>query len=74
VNTNTADRFAYVVSADIQAGIGYWFTPNLKLAGSYRLDSMINVQNTRSAASGTILPNRYWHGPRLTLTAAFVAE
>jgi hypothetical protein len=74
VNTNTADRFSYVVSADIQAGIGYWFTPNVKLAGSYRLDSMINVQNTRTAASGTFLPSRYWHGPRLTLTAAFVAE
>ena len=74
VNTNTADRFSYVVSADVQAGIGYWFTPNVKLAGSYRLDSMINVQNTRSAVSGTLLPSRYWHGPRLTLTAAFAAE
>jgi hypothetical protein len=74
VNTNTADRFSYVVSADVQAGIGYWFTPMVKLAASYRLDSMINVQNTRSAVSGTIMPNRYWHGPRLTLTAAFVAE
>jgi hypothetical protein len=74
VNTNTADRFSYVVSADIQAGIGYWFTPNVKLAGSYRLDSMINVQNTSSAVSGTLLPSRYWHGPRLTLTAAFAAE
>jgi opacity protein-like surface antigen len=74
VNTNTADRFSYVVSADVQAGIGYWFTPNVKLAASYRLDSMINVQNTRTAASGTLLPSRYWHGPRLTLTAAFAAE
>jgi hypothetical protein len=74
VNTLTGDRFAYVLSPDVQAGIGYWFTPNVKLAASYRLDAMINVQNTRSAASGTFLPNRYWHGPRLTLTAAFAAE
>ena len=74
VNTLTGDRFAYVLSPDVQAGIGYWFTPNVKLAASYRLDAMINVQNKRSATSGTFLPNRYWHGPRLTLTAAFAAE
>lgn len=74
VTTTTADRFTYVLSGDVQAGIGYWFTPNLKLAASYRLDSMINVQNTRSAVSGTLLPSRYWHGPRLTLLGQFDAE
>jgi hypothetical protein len=74
IATATADRFAYVLSPDVQVGIGYWFTPMVKLAASYRLDAMINVQNTRGAASAPLLPNRYWHGPRLTLTAAFVAE
>jgi hypothetical protein len=74
VATTTADRFTYMLSGDIQAGIGYWFSPTWKLAGSYRLDALVNVQNTRSAVSGTLLPNRYTHGPRLTLTAAFDAE
>lgn len=73
-NTNTADRFAYVLSADLQAGIGYWFTENWKLAGSWRIDSMINVQNTRNANNNPITPSRYWQGPRVTLTGLFAAE
>jgi hypothetical protein len=32
------------------------------------------VQNTRGAVSGTLLPSRYWQGPRLTLTGMFDAE
>ena len=41
INTATAERFGYVMSTDVQAGFGYWVTPNVKLAASYRLDAII---------------------------------
>ena len=31
INTSTAERFGYVLSTDVQAGIGYWVTPNVKV-------------------------------------------
>jgi hypothetical protein len=71
VSTTTAERFAYVLSADIQAGVSYWFTPNLKVGASYRLDALINVQNTARATAANIMPDRYTHGPRLTVTGQF---
>ena len=61
-----------MLSPDIQAGVSYWFTPNLKVGVSYRIDALIAVKNTKSAnADNLVLPQRYWHGPRLTLTGAF---
>jgi hypothetical protein len=71
INTNTAERFGYVLSTDIQAGFGYWVTPNIKLAASYRLDAMINVQNQRNAAVNNLTPDRYWHGPRVSVAGKF---
>jgi hypothetical protein len=71
VATTTAERFGTVLSGDIQAGFGYWITPNIKLGASYRLDTMINVQNTRGATVANLTPDRYTHGPRVTLTGRF---
>ena len=71
INTATAERFGYVMSTDVQAGFGYWVTPNVKLAASYRLDAIINVQNQRNAAVANLTPDRYTHGPRLTITGRF---
>jgi len=65
-------RFVTMLSPDIQVGVSYWFTPNVKLGLSYRVDALIAVKNQKSAdADNLILPQRYWHGPRLTLTGAF---
>jgi hypothetical protein len=71
VFTNTTQRFSSVFSGDVQVGIGYWITPSMKLAASYRLDAMIHVQNTNGAGVTTLTPDRYWHGPRLTLSGQF---
>jgi hypothetical protein len=69
---STDARFATMLSGDIQAGVSYWFTPNLKLGVSYRIDALIAVKNQKSAdADDLVLPQRYWHGPRVTLTGQF---
>jgi hypothetical protein len=61
-----------MLSPDIQVGVSYWFTPYVKLGLSYRVDALIAVKNQKSAdADNLLLPQRYWHGPRLTLTGAF---
>jgi hypothetical protein len=75
IYTDTEARFATMLSGDIQAGVSYWFTPNLKLGASYRIDTLIAVKNTKSAnAEGLLIPQRYWHGPRVTLTGQFTAD
>jgi hypothetical protein len=69
ITSTTAERFATVFSGDIQAGISYWFTPNLKLGASYRLDALINFNSDPAIANLT--RDRYTHGPRLTVTGQF---
>lgn len=71
VFTTNAQRFATVFSADIQVGISYWVTQNLKVGASYRLDALINVQNQQDPAVANLLPDRYTHGPRVTVTGQF---
>jgi hypothetical protein len=75
-NTGTeAARFVTMLSGDIQAGVSYWFSPTLKLGVSYRIDALIAVKNQKSAnADDLILPQRFWHGPRVTLTGQFAAN
>lgn len=70
-STTTAERFAYVLSTDIQVGLSYWINRNIKIGGSYRLDALVNVQNQSDPAVTNITPNRYTHGPRLTVTGQF---
>jgi opacity protein-like surface antigen len=75
IYTETEARFATMLSGDIQAGVSYWFTRNLKLGVSYRIDTLIAVKNTKSAnAEGLLIPQRYWHGPRVTLTGQFTPD
>jgi hypothetical protein len=69
--TTNAQRFATVFSADIQVGISYWVTQNLKVGASYRLDALINVQNQQDPAVANLMPDRYTHGPRVTVTGQF---
>jgi Legionella pneumophila major outer membrane protein precursor len=61
-----------VLNADIQGGIGYWITPYMKFALSYRLDAYFDA--LRSTPDDT-LPgqsiDRFYHGPKATLTGRF---
>ena len=70
VASATDQRFATVFNADIQLGISYWMTQNLKLSASYRLDAFFNVLNQTFATSSQT-SDRYIHGPRLAVTAQF---
>ena len=63
---------------DIQAGVGYWITPNWKLAVSYRLDAYLDVLRVApddGATNSSIGPgrsmDRYYHGPKASLAARF---
>ena len=69
--TANNQRFATMLSADIQLGISYWINQNVKVGASYRLDALINVQNTEGAGVFVLMPDRYTHGPRFTVTGQF---
>ncbi|RXT47755.1 Lpg1974 family pore-forming outer membrane protein [Bradyrhizobium betae] len=73
LNTGNARLFAGVLSADIQVGLSYWLTQNLKLGAGYRLDALINVFNETGTSNAGFMPDRYTHGPRVTLTGQFEA-
>ncbi len=67
----TDSRPTTVFNADLQAGIGYWFTPNLKLTASYRVDAFYSALLTFDAAGNSVKADRIYHGPHLTLTGDF---
>jgi hypothetical protein len=67
----TDERTATVVNADLQAGVSYWMTPNLKLSASYRIDAYLNVLNTTFAKTTKATIDRYTHGPRFGVSAQF---
>jgi hypothetical protein len=72
INTSTNARFVTMLSPDIQVGVSYWFMPNVKVSLSYRVDALIAVKNQKGAdADHLLLPQRYWHGPRLGVSATF---
>ena len=69
---SSASRFVTVLSPDIEVGLSYWFMPNVKVSGSYRIDGLIAVKNQKSAdASNLLLPQRYWHGPLFGISGWF---
>jgi hypothetical protein len=72
-NTTTTtinQRFATVFNADIQLGVSYWMTQNVKLSASYRLDAFFGVLNQTFATSAQTT-DRYIHSPRVAVTAQF---
>ncbi|WFU71017.1 Lpg1974 family pore-forming outer membrane protein [Bradyrhizobium sp. CB2312] len=73
LGTGSDRLFAGVLSADIQVGVSYWLTQNLKLGAGYRLDAFVNVFNQDGSANSGFTPDRYTHGPRVTLTGQFDA-
>ncbi|MGY4309406.1 hypothetical protein ACVIJ6_006649 [Bradyrhizobium sp. USDA 4369] len=66
--TVSTERNTALFNADLQFGLSYWITENVKLGGSYRVDALINTQDT------AFTPNRFTHGPRLTVTGQFHAR
>jgi hypothetical protein len=63
-----------VGNVDVQAGFGYWITPNLKLAASYRLDAFFGALKQNPDSDPNVPEqsiDRFYHGPRLTLTGRF---
>jgi hypothetical protein len=60
-----------VFNADLQFGVGYWINPNVKIAASYRVDAFWGALLTFDAAGNSVKADRYYHGPRLTLTGDF---
>jgi len=71
--TTNGDNFhwskqIYVWNFDLQAGIGYWITPSMKVALSYRVDVFLDPlrQLPDDTLPGRSI-DRYYHGPKLTL-------
>jgi hypothetical protein len=67
-----------VYNFDVEGGIGWWFTPGLKLAVSYRVDAFVNALRvwpddgvTNPAIGPGRTMDRFYHGPKATLTARF---
>jgi Legionella pneumophila major outer membrane protein precursor len=71
---NFNEQNATVFNADLQFGVSYWVTPQVKVTGSYRLDAYLNVVTGLSPANDfTKLQtlDRYIHGPRVGMSATF---
>lgn len=62
-------RYSTVFNADIQVGVSYWLTHNVKLSASYRLDAFVNATDDTTGALPTV--NRYIHGPHLGVSGMF---
>jgi len=71
---DATQRFGAVFNSDIQLGVSYWMSQNLKISASYRLDTFFNVLNTldiKNDPTRLQLADRYIHGPRLAVTGQF---
>jgi opacity protein-like surface antigen len=77
VNPSASDSPA-IFNVDAQAGLSYWFTPNVKVTASYRFDEYfkalktLNVASTNLGVNGPVLVSsnldRSFSGPMLRLT------
>jgi hypothetical protein len=75
----TASDSAAVFNVDAQAGLSYWFSPNMKFTVSYRFDDYFRALKTLSSATlvGTTLVtttsnvDRSFSGPMVRLTTKF---
>jgi Legionella pneumophila major outer membrane protein precursor len=71
---DATQKFGTVFNSDIQLGVSYWMSQNMKISASYRLDAYFKVLSTLDAKNDpTRLQSidRYIHGPRLAVTAQF---
>lgn len=73
-DVDTAQKFATVLNADIEVGVSYWMSQNMKASLSYRLDAYFNAYaglDARNDPKNLQQLNRYTHGPRLAVSAQF---
>ncbi len=58
---------------DGQAGLSYWFSPNMKITASYRVDAYFNALKTIKPGSSTFTQNvdQIYNGPMLRLTSTW---
>jgi hypothetical protein len=71
---DATQKFGTVFNSDIQLGVSYWISQNLKISASYRLDAFFNVLTTLDVKNDPtrLQPiDRYIHGPRLAVTGQF---
>jgi hypothetical protein len=71
---DAVEKFGTVFNSDIQLGISYWVSQNMKISASYRLDAFFNVfaaLDAQNDATRLQRIDRYIHGPRLAVTAQF---
>jgi opacity protein-like surface antigen len=57
-----------IFNLDAQAGLSYWFTPNVKVTASYRFDGYWGALKTVNAAGAIVNADRFFSGPMLRLT------
>jgi hypothetical protein len=62
-----------VFNVDGQAGLSYWFSPNLKITPSYRVDAHFSALKTIKPGTSTFSSNvdQIYNGPMLRLTSTF---
>jgi hypothetical protein len=76
-NTQTSSfsqKNATVFNPDVQIGVSYWVTPQVKVTGSYRLDAYLNVLTSLSPVNDVTklqTIDRLIHGPRVAVSAQF---
>jgi len=63
----TSDTRA-VFNVDAQAGLSYWFSPNMKITASYRFDGYFKALKTLDSAGNVTSIDRFYNGPMLRLT------
>jgi hypothetical protein len=58
-----------IFNLDAQAGLSYWFSPDMKLTASYRFDGYWGALKTISSGGALTNTDRFYNGPMLRFTA-----
>jgi hypothetical protein len=67
---NSSDSRA-IFNVDAQAGLSYWFNPNLKFTVGYRFDGYFRALKTLNSAGNVVDVDRFYNGPMVRLTSKF---
>ena len=70
VAQNSSDTRA-IFNVDAQAGLSYWFNPNLKFTVGYRFDGYFRALKTFNSAGNVVDVDRFYNGPMVRLTSKF---
>jgi hypothetical protein len=60
-----------IFNVDAQAGLSYWFNPNLKFTVGYRFDGYFRALKTFNSAGNVVDVDRFYSGPMVRLTSKF---